>query len=205
MSLPFDIDPPYGGPTLKEEASPAPTSELSHVPAPVATLGTATPTAKMLTGLDPLQLRWLTIRMDAGTDAEASRTLNEMLPAGAQPVTKNRVRRWKDNPSFRQLLELCRNNKAEAFRVLVSGSLSGLAYRALESLLTGPTPYERKEGLRAFMDIVKSGGPSGDQINDLLEMFRTTTTTRILEVVQRPRELPPTPSGVIEGEFTYGS
>lgn len=147
-------------------------------------------------GLSPLQLKWLAARLDTETDAQASRVVNvmERLPSDLA-VTKDRVRGWKRHNAFRMMLELARNNKSEAFRLLVAGSMTGAALKALDSLLTGASPFEKKEGLRAYMDIMKSGGTADPKDELLMELLRDRRPVQVVQVYTRG-----TGGDIIEGE-----
>lgn len=156
----------------------------------------ALPAASATTGLSPLQLKWLAARLDAESDAQASRVVNEVEGlTGDAAVTKGKVRGWKRSRTFRTLLDLAKNDKAEAFRVLVAGTMSGLALRALGDLLTGDTPYQKKEGLRAYMDIMKGGGQADPRDELLLELLRSRQAVQVVQVYTRERG-----ADIIEGE-----
>lgn len=160
-------------------------------PAPLLSAPSAVP------GLSPLQLKWLAVRLDTETDAEASRVLNvtEGL-RGDSVVTKGKVRGWKRHNAFRMMLEMSRNNKAEAFRLLTAGSMTGLALTALRTLLEGKSPFERKEGLRAYMDIVKGGGQADPKDEFLMELLRERSPVQIVQVYTRGEQ-----PEIIEGEL----
>lgn len=152
-----------------------------HLRSPLLPSPTAPTIPPQLLELSPLQLRWLVARMDTGTDVAASRVIADL---GAGAVSKGTLRHWKRNATFHKMLDLVRAHKDEAFRALVSGSMATLAFEALRGLLTGSTPYEKVQGLRAYMDITKSTGAEGTNIDGLMDMLRAPRTV-VLQVHTR--------------------
>lgn len=104
---------------------------------------------ELLGGISPEQYRWLKIRLGTSSDAEASRITE---------VTKERLRRWKDNDAFMVILLAARDDKIKAFRLL-SLSMAQTALEALEFLLTSPKGTDKKAGLILWTRIFQIGEP----------------------------------------------
>jgi hypothetical protein len=131
------------------------------------------------------QVSWLTCRMGAATDAEASRVAG--IPHAVAAA-------WQEDPGFMQVADLVQSNAREAFRVL-GAQLLVEALKTLQMLYrraqdegnvaaarTALTLHLRSQGL--LIDRVATD--DANKIEALLALLRTPQPIQVLDMTPRP-------------------
>ena len=93
---------------------------------------------RQTTNVSKEQYQWLKARLGSHSDIVAC----EMVG-----ITKDRLRRWKQNPSFNALLELVRSNSRLALQALALVLAGMLQLEAIERLLMSDKGSDVKAGL----------------------------------------------------------